>query len=178
MLRAASESSLSHKSGSSLGRSFSLVQAPLRKLEFKALSLLVTVYYLQQNSEVSIRTWEKQLCSNYTFCRGTFCFVCLIAKFMRLPTSGCRLFPATVITFPILLLLPSVFLSTVSFPCYFVCLLFKMWCPLFTLMSNPLSRRHSFLSDFLSMPCFYADSFSSKVLKIFVWNKDRFADKS
>lgn len=112
MLRAASESSLSHKLGASLGRSFSLAQAPLRKLKFKALSLLVTVYYLQQNSEVSIRTWEKQLCSNYTFCRGMVCFICIIAKFMRLPTSGSGLFPATVITFPILLLLPSVFLST------------------------------------------------------------------
>lgn len=170
MLRAASESSLSHKSGPYLGKSFSLAQVPLRKLELRALSLLVTVYCLQQNSEVSIRTWEKQLCSNYTFCTGTFCFICLTAKFMRLPTSGSRLFPATVITFPILLLLPSVFLSTVSFPCCFVGF-FKMWCPLFPLMSNPLSPSHSFLSDFLPMPCFYSDSFSLKVLKIFVWNK-------
>ena len=53
-----------------------------------------------------------------------------------------------------------------------------MRCPLFTLMSNPLSPSHSLLSDFLSMPCFYADSYSLKVLKIFVWNKDRFVDKS
>lgn len=74
ILRAASESPLSHKSGSSLGKVLSLAQVPLRKLELRALSLLVTVHYLEQNSEVSIRTWEKQFCSNYTFCRRTSCF--------------------------------------------------------------------------------------------------------
>lgn len=92
MLRAASESSLSFKSGPSLGKSFSLAQVPLRKLELRALSLLVTVYCLQQNSDVSIRAWEKQLCSNCTFCTGTSVSYVSLQNLWGFPPLGADFF--------------------------------------------------------------------------------------
>lgn len=162
ILRAASESPLSHKSGSSLGKVLSLSQVPLRKLELRALSLLVTLHYLEQNSEVSIRTWEKQFCSNYTFCRRTSCFshhmsCCKIYEASHIceQTFSCYCYN---LSYPASL--ASVFLFH-SFLSTFLCIV--LFCLnlvfLFPLISNSLFISHSSLSDFLSMPYFYSDSY-------------------